>query len=209
MKGFADHSRDRPPPELLAAYADGELDSATRARIDAWLNQHPEARAELEAQQRLSRHNQRLWRASAGPSPSEASWLRLFARVQTALAAPPQPAPARRPRLLRFAIPAVTAAAVLAVLVLRPPIDHPPQPAPPGEEPLVVAADADIEIVSIREADTERLVVGKPPLTGPVVLASSAEVVMEKMAQDANGQKARMMQAEANTPMVVAPVAGR
>ena len=29
-------------PHLLAAYADGELDAAGRARVEAWLAAHPE-----------------------------------------------------------------------------------------------------------------------------------------------------------------------
>src|SRR5437764_4714017 len=97
MMGFD----DRPPdlPELLAAYADGELDAAGRARVEAWLADHPEARAELEAQRKLSRRNQRLWQASAGPSPGEVGWSRLFARVHQALSAP---APAARPTKFRY-----------------------------------------------------------------------------------------------------------
>src|SRR5438270_6339912 len=94
MIGFNDRYRDRPFPELLAAYADGELDAAGRARVEAWLAEHPEARDEIEAQRRLSRRNRHFWQATAGPQPSEASWLRLLARVHEALTASPRPAPA-------------------------------------------------------------------------------------------------------------------
>src|SRR5262245_54407800 len=103
MMGNGDRRHDRPFPELLAAYADGELDAAARAQVEAWLAAHPEARAELEAQRRLSRRNQKLWHASAGPSPSEASWARVLNRVQSALRTPPAAAARPRPRLLRLA----------------------------------------------------------------------------------------------------------
>src|SRR4051794_27452677 len=100
MMGFGRHYRDCPFPELLAAYADGELDAAGRARVEAWLAEHPQARAELETQRRLSGRNRKLWHASAGPAPSEASWSRLFHRVHGAVHDPARPAepPARRPR---------------------------------------------------------------------------------------------------------------
>ena len=80
MMGFNDRFRNRPFPELLAAYADGELDAAGRAHVEAWLAEHPEAHAELETQRNLSRKHGRLWQTSASASPGEKSWSRLLVR---------------------------------------------------------------------------------------------------------------------------------
>src|SRR5262249_58779212 len=91
MTWFSDRHRVRPFPELLAAYADGELDAAGRARVEAWLAEHPEARAELENQRKLSRSNSKLWHASGPQSPGERSWSRLFRRVHMALKSRPAP----------------------------------------------------------------------------------------------------------------------
>lgn len=48
------------PVELLAAAARRELTAAEQARLDAWLNEHPEARADWELEQRLTRSLRRL-----------------------------------------------------------------------------------------------------------------------------------------------------
>src|SRR5436190_5975510 len=89
MNWFGDRHRERPFPEILAAYADGELDAAGRARVETWLARHPEAAADLDAQREWSRRNRRLWQSAAGPQPSDARWSRLFSSIQQALTAPP------------------------------------------------------------------------------------------------------------------------
>jgi hypothetical protein len=210
MTRFGDRPHDRPFLELLAAYVDGELDAAGRARVEAWLAEHPEARAELETQQRLSRRNQRLWQASAGPSPSEASWSRLVAHVQQALTAPPGPPAPRRPRLLRILAPLTTAAAaVLAVVFLRPLTPPaPPTPSTP-DEVWAVATDDDVEIVGIQGADFDRLVVGRSPLPDQIVLATANDVAFEKVTPDTDGMMPKMPPPGATVPMIVVPMAGR
>src|SRR5438105_1367589 len=74
--------------EPPAAFADGELDAAARARVEAWLAANPSARPDLEAQRRLSRRNRRFWRAAAAPNPGEANWVRVLGHVQDALDTP-------------------------------------------------------------------------------------------------------------------------
>jgi hypothetical protein len=214
MMGFGNHRRDRSFPELLAAYVDGELDAVARARVEAWLAEHPEARAELDDQRRLSRRNHNLWQSSAGQPPSEVSWARLLHRVQGALnaSARPDAPPAHRPHILRFAAPALAAAAAvfLGVLLWRPAGSPGPQPGPGDETPLAVADDADIEIVSIQEADAPLLVVGQPPLTDKVVLVSATDVELVKVERDTDGMMPQVqMNAGPNAPMIVAPLAGR
>jgi len=211
MMGFGHNHRDR-FQEQLAAYADGELDAAGRARVEAWLAEHPEARVELEALRRLSRRNQKLWVASSGPTPSEASWARLFTRVQHALARPgadpvAAPPPARRPRRLGLMV-SLAAAAAVAVAVFVPP---PPTPVGPAdEEAYAVASDDDVEIVSIQDADAQLLVVGLPPLPGPIVLASANDVTLDKVEQDSDGMKPKiLMEPGPVAPMIIAPMAGR
>jgi hypothetical protein len=212
MMGFGHRSRNR-FLEQLAAYADGELDAAGRAQVESWLAVSPEARQELEALRRVSRSNRKLWQASSGPTPSEASWAKLLTRVQQALAVSPRPAeptPARRSRLLRL-VPLAAAAAVLAFIFLWP--ASAPNVAPPGgdEEAWAVASDDDVEIVSIQDSDTELLVVGLPPLPDTVVvaLASANDVTLENVAADSDGMMPKvLMQPGPNAPMIIAPMAG-
>jgi hypothetical protein len=208
MKWFGDRHRVRPFPEILAAYVDGELDAAGRARVEAWLAQHPEAAAELEAQREWSRRNRRLWLSSAGPQPSDASWSRLFTRLQHALATPPA-----RPIVHRWysrgraaAVMATAAAVLLAVVLLRPTSPPDPSAGLPLEDAWAVATDDDIDIVGIQDADTGFLVVGRPPLTGPIVLVSMNDVAIEKAMEDTDGMKPQMPRPGASVPMIVAPL---
>jgi anti-sigma factor RsiW len=214
MMRFARQPDDRSFPELLAAYADGELDPAERARVEAWLVDHPEAHATLDAQQKLSRHNRRLWQADSSRAPSEVSWSRLFSRIHQALATPPQqsvngPATARRPyRAPVLAIVSTAAAALLAVTLLRPTTPPGPPVGLPEEDAWAVATDDDVEIVGIQDGDTNRLVVGRPPLTGPIVLVSTNDVVFDKVVEDTDGMMPQMPPPGASVPMIVAPLAG-
>src|SRR5262249_62377002 len=51
------------PPELLAAYADGELCPRERARVEEWLAEHPEGAELLEAQESVGPGNVELWQS--------------------------------------------------------------------------------------------------------------------------------------------------
>jgi anti-sigma factor RsiW len=70
MSEHQPHDRDALPPELLAAYADGELAPAECRRVEDWLAAHPEARADVEAQRRLAR----LFDEAAPPAPADERW---------------------------------------------------------------------------------------------------------------------------------------
>jgi hypothetical protein len=213
MMGFRrNRSPARPFPELLAAYADGELDAAGLAVVEAWLADHPEARADLDAQRALSRNNAPFWHQSRPAAPSEKSWSRLLNRVHLAVrnrSAAPLASPRRT---LTFpsvaALVATAAAALLAVGLIRP-IDDPsaPPPSADAEPPWPVAAAWEIDIQGIQEADTDLLVVGRPPLTGPVVLASAGEVHLDSVAKDTDGMMPPPMAPGPNSPMLVVPVA--
>ena len=73
-----------PWPDVLAAYADGELDAAGRAEVERWLAEHPGARADLAAQRELSPDNWRLWQQVEAPLPAEHAWM----SVRNAVAVP-------------------------------------------------------------------------------------------------------------------------
>jgi hypothetical protein len=74
MTAPIDPAPDEFPRELLAAYADGELDAEGRAAVERWLADHPEALPELHAQRELSPANAGLWERAEPPEPSAAAW---------------------------------------------------------------------------------------------------------------------------------------
>jgi hypothetical protein len=47
-----------------------------------------------------------------------------------------------------------------------------------------VATTDDVEIISINAADVSALVVGRPPVTGPLVLASAGDVTIHDAGND-------------------------
>jgi hypothetical protein len=210
----------RPTPEQLAAYADGELDGlpegeSLRRHIEAWLGRHPEAAEELEAQRRLAR----LCRATAPPEPSEAAWNGVLGRLDRLPHAPAAGGPGRAGYGLRFAAWAVaalaaTAAAVwLSLSLFRPwagpelarqaprvpEVRVPPGKAPEEVEPFAVATGDEVEILSIKGADTGTLVVGELPFSGPMVLVQVGEVEVQRVERE-------VRMGSSGPPMVWAPL---
>lgn len=209
-------ANDRSFPELLAAYADGELDADGRARVDAWLANHPEGRASLETQIRLSRRNRQLWKATAPLAPSEGNWARVLGRVQDVLDSPPRPA-LPRPRRFRvgYVAAALSTAAALAFAIYRQPSTGERSGDRPlihdGVEPLALARDADVDILSLDDRDSTALVIGRDQLLGTVVLASVGDVDLKGVQKDPNdGMMPKVQMTDAgNAPMIIAPLAGR
>jgi hypothetical protein len=150
---------------------DGELGPADHAAVEDWLLDHPADRAAVDADRRLTE----LMRVSAAPDPGEAAWAGVLQRIASA-----PPAPARRPLrrgrwiALAFAVAAGLAAAAVLLAVL------------PGKpvEPLPVASDDDIEIISMDGGDERALVVGQPPVHGPFLLASAGDVTVDDTGHD-------------------------
>ncbi|HEX4591620.1 MAG TPA: zf-HC2 domain-containing protein [Gemmataceae bacterium] len=217
MMGFWKRPDYRTFPELLAAYADGELPPAACARVEAWLAANPAARERLETQIRLSRHNRVLWRAAAARSPSEENWARLFGQLQDILDAPTPAAvaPAKRRLPWKIMIPsfATAAAAVLALYVARPGVG-PLQGPGPGRmttgESFAVATAADVDIISLDDRDVGTIVVGVPPLSGTVVLAAVGDVELKRAEKGDNGMMPKVRMNDAGlAPMIIAPIAGR
>ncbi|HXG11820.1 MAG TPA: hypothetical protein VNK04_18840 [Gemmataceae bacterium] len=188
-----------PDPQELAAYVDGELAPEACGRIEAWLAEHPEAAAEVEALRCLAR----LWQAAPPPEPSEAAWSRTAARIEAALTAAARARPGRRlRRAWGLAALAAAAAVVLAVILSRPAGVAPP-PAPEVVEPLPVATADDIEIISMDPADARALVVGEPPVSGPLALLGPGEAAVDQVKSDMEGMAPYYSRDDSATPMVV------
>lgn len=191
-------------PELLAAYADGELDAVTRLRVERYLADHPEAAGELQDQEHLSRVNDEYWRLVSPPMPTKQQWDDALERIAKAVPAAPI---VWRP--LRFVGPAaaligMAAALLIAVVAIdrnRPhATNHPPvfvDKHQPGhltsvneEEDFLyeVARADDVEIIQLPEAAAALVVVGRHPIADvPVILASAGELQVLNYGPDDQG----------------------
>jgi hypothetical protein len=161
-----DDDRDLPVPSDLAArltaYVDGQLDEAERARLEVWLDCHPEVRAEIEGQRRLAD-----WYADQPvPAPDEAAWGRVLRQVESEFS--PREAPARPSR--RVAPYLAAAAVVLALLgfVAVRFLQSPDRPTPPNADSLPVAGLEDVTIDYMDPRDLRAIVVGEPVRTFPL-----------------------------------------
>lgn len=179
------------PPQLLAAYADGELAPLDRARVEDWLADHPEARDLLDDQESLAPRSD-VWPALGPPEPSDAEWTACLHGIETARRTPAY----RRwlPWVGSLALAATAAAIVLAVgAVKRPAPLAVPEPAgmvvAEVGEPFPMAGDDDVRIISLPEAAAGLLVVGRHPLgDSPVELAKADEVEFLGVGSDVAGR---------------------
>ena len=196
MKHYRPADAAAATPEHLAAYVDGQLDPALRKEVETWLRDHPEVAAEIEEHRQLAR----LWQATTPVEPEGANWATVLARLDSAFFRY-RLARVRRRRLLRRGAAAGLAAALLLLLW------WPPAAVEPAVEPLAVVSPDDVDIVSLRAADRVTLVVGVPPVTGPLVLASPGDIQLEGVEPYADGMVPDIhMDDGAVTPMIVAPL---
>jgi anti-sigma factor RsiW len=177
----------RPSPEQLAAYADGELDAASRRHCAEWLAGHPEAAAEVETWRRLSR----LWQSNAPEEPGPAVWAATLDRIEKSLPAGP-PAPARPGRKLYLWASLLTAAAAaaLAISLSARLFQSVPDVAadPDDEQPYPVAEAHEVAILSMDAKDADALVVGESPVHGPLAFADFEDIILldaKRMHEDA------------------------
>jgi anti-sigma factor RsiW len=192
-------------PEEWTAYLDDQLGPDARGRFEAFLAGRPEAAAEVDGLRRLAR----LWQGATPPEPSPAAWDGAWARIETALPlAPVRTRGAGRP--FRVFLGLAAAAALLGGLLLARPFW-----AGPGaflndmedelNEPLVVAAGDEVNIISVR-ADDADAVVAHPPVLGAFEVVSSKDVKLEEAEPLRPGGKAPWL-GGGQVPMIVAPAA--
>jgi hypothetical protein len=196
------HDRDGPRPELLAAYADGELDPAARDRVERWLAAHPEAREQLWAQRALSPANRPLWRRAEPPAPYEDDWAEVNAAIRRGVSEPVRPvrSDAAWRRLgwwVASGIGSVAAAAAVVWLAAQP-AAPPSHGAPPiAQQPSEVADEdplagyAVLPVVSADELELHRVPGNAGPvafggdlLTGSMVLLGAEDVKLEDVDPD-------------------------
>lgn len=192
---------DCPSPETLSAYADGELVESERQKMEQWLREHPEASAELEAHQA----ERRLWETTRAPEPTAIQWDATRAAIEAAAlthSSARQGPHARRPRDLRWLAwgAVASAAAVLFYLHLE----------ATAIEEYPVSTSEEVEIISLDATDANTLVVGNPPVSEPLVLASPGDVTLKRVDPDVDGMvpRVRMPPDGPDAPMIVAPLEG-
>ncbi len=173
-----------PTPEELAAYFDGELTGDARVGIEAWLANHPEGRAEIEALRHLH----------AQYEPAGKRWAATLAGIEADLGH----GRSGRPRSRRWSwalLAGGLAATVLGALLLRPPptvLDTEPYP--------VVSAD-DVHIISMNPNDHGALVIVVPLALPEIDLARHEDVAI------VGGNTDGIMQIDDwNSPMIVDPL---
>jgi hypothetical protein len=207
-----------PSAELLAAFADGELDHrpALRCQVEKWLADHPSAAADVEAQRELAR----LLAMTAPSEPAPEVWADMWRRTTET--------PLRQPRRWPTGalIAGLTAAAV-AVMVLLPMTRQPsqisnqqPQVNPGEPEPPVIVADAlperlqvfpvlradEVEILQIAGADTDTVVIGHVPAAEPLMLLHVNE--FQFMSQNNGDDQTEIRTGSGAVPMAWSPLPG-
>src|SRR5262249_25800613 len=161
-----DDVKIEPTPEMLAAYGDGELEPRERFAVEQWLTDHPDARADVEAQLRLTN----LWQASQPREPEEDAWTAALASIQARIPVGSPPVPRRRISIAWLAgLAAAAAAAVIVFVANRAP--------ELGPTPFPAASHEDIVITSLADADSaDVLLVGDPPIQGPLALVDLGDI---------------------------------
>ena len=200
------------PPELLAAYADGELGPRDRARVERWLAAHPESRDLLDDQESLGPRNAEFWQAVRPPEPTPGQWAAARRGVRARVSA--------SRRWVSWGGPLGVAVAAATVFLALPAVNRPapadgpalpavvPQPADPDDEPFAMAGPDEVRIISLPEAAAHLLVVGEHPLGDSlVVLARADEVEFFGIGTDPSGRfpDVPTEMAPDDSPMIWAP----
>ena len=145
-----------------------------------------------------------LWPSAAPAEPSEADWAGLLERIAARLPARPR---RRSPALSWFLAGLVaTAATVGLVVALRLPAPTPTPPDPP-RTPWPVALAGDVDIITMDGSDVPFLIVGQPPVRGPLIPVLAGDVTIadtghdvEVFIPDAN------LAGQAAPPMIIMPL---
>jgi hypothetical protein len=199
--------------QLLAAYADDQLDEATRCRVRSWIDAHQSARRELDGQFAFSQRRAQLWNDLQATQPSDAAWAGVWERIEFSLESPrTEVKPRQRRRWLRRGIisgllVAPCSAAVALCLTGPAPVTTVEQAVDePTPEVFQVAAADDVEILSVRDSDAASLLVGQPPLCGKMTLAARGDVKFEFVGASGNAASSEVqMDGPTDAPLVHAP----
>ena len=183
------HSDWKPDSQLLAAYFDGELEGCDdlvglRARVEIWLEHHPEAAAAGAEQHQL----RRLWLDTTPREPSAGLWDRTLDRIDAERRKPAFVRVSRRP-WLTVSLYAASIALIFGVLfgalrysdragAKKDPVAVAPREKPNQDDVEVfpVALANGVVILHIDGADTMAVAVGELPVQGPLLLADPGEV---------------------------------
>jgi len=142
-----------PLPELLVAYADGQLDPQAQRHVEAWLARHPDVAAEVEWHRRLAK----CWNETQACAPDPKRWAPVLAGIKAELHGPRLPrARWRRPfMMLCTPLGGIAAAIVLLIVVPRSTDRRVVNPTPAkASEDLIFVADGDVQLEKI-QADSD------------------------------------------------------
>jgi len=195
---------DQIPLHWLAAYADGELPPADCARVEEWLRENQEGRELIEAQEFVGPNNAEFWHAARPPMPSARQWKKVADQVREG-----SRAAVLRRRVGRASAPALVATAAALVMLFpgpaKPPVDAPYAGLQPttgvivADEPIELASDADIVIVSLPEAAADLLLMGEHPLRGSVLeFARAGDIEFFSVGSDPAGRFPEMPATDAS-----------
>jgi len=197
--------------QLCAAYADGELNPATRARFRRQLAESPELLAKLADQRAFAAADFDLWHSIRPDPPTNDAWSRAWNNITAGLDAPsPTPRRSLGRRLALSAVVALAAAIVFAFTALvawkRPTESlNDNLPGASTVEVFVVATSDDVEIHSVRDDDVAQLVVGAAPFSFPMTLAIAGDVRLDGIGPANDGMMPEVQMGWTDAPMVYAP----
>lgn len=200
------------PRELLAAYADGELDADGRAMVERFLSDCPHSLEELQTQREFSPANVSLWERVEPLEPLDCEWAVVRKEIEHRLVpATPRFSRWRTATWAMAGLATIGVAASVAWVALG--LVHPPQsdssqieeargidqapfprevaaiaPAPHSADPLAafavlpIASDSDVILHRVPEFSAGWLPVGQHPVSGVLTLATEEEIQLGEVA---------------------------
>jgi anti-sigma factor RsiW len=208
----------QPDPQLLGAYFDGEMEcrddvADLRNRLEAWLEQHPEARAQWAEHQLLLRQ----WLDTTPREPSAAVWNQVLDRIDAERRLPMAPTVRRYRRsigMIAAGIAVLLGLSYSAVRYANSPLVKqdalvvaPRNKVPDDENAVFPVATADeIVVTYVEGADTHAIAVGQLPVHGPLELAEIGDVDIVAIRSDAESRmRPQVRQDGPSRPMVWTP----
>jgi anti-sigma factor RsiW len=213
-----DHHDWQPDSQVLGAYFDGEMEGRDdladlRARLEAWLEQHPDARTQWAEHQALMH----AWLDTTPQEPDAAIWRKVLDRIDAESRRPAAPTVRRSRR--RIGVIAAGIALLVGVAYVAMQDDSSPTVknetvavAPPDkaldddDAVFPVATAGEIVVSYIEGADTHAIAVGQLPVHGPLELAESGDVHVVAIRSDAESRmRPQVRQDGPSRPMVWMP----